>query len=59
MIVISFSVSMVAPILDGLVLNHTVEVCRLHEIFGGLRISITEAYYSKNSGSASFKMHSR
>ena len=27
---------MVAPILDGLVLNHTVEGGRLHEIFGGL-----------------------
>ena len=25
-----------APILDGLVLNHTVEGGRLHEIFGGL-----------------------
>ena len=36
MIVISFSVSVVAPILDGLVLNHTVERCRLHEIFGDL-----------------------
>ena len=36
MIGISFSVSMVAPILDGLVLNHTVEGGRLHEIFGGL-----------------------
>ena len=27
---------MVASILDGLVLNHTVVACRLHEIFGGL-----------------------
>ena len=27
---------MVAPVLDRLELNQTVEVCRLHEIFGGL-----------------------
>lgn len=39
MIAFSFSVSMVASILDGLEFNHSVEVCRLHEIFGGLHES--------------------